>query len=40
MAKAEATVEELVSMIESGQLRLPEMQRRFVWRSIPRPGRR
>jgi hypothetical protein len=33
MAKAEATVEELVSMIERGQLRLPEMQRRYVWRS-------
>ncbi|SAL27666.1 hypothetical protein AWB74_01222 [Caballeronia arvi] len=26
MAKAEATVEELVSMIERGELRLPEMQ--------------
>lgn len=33
MAKAEATVEELVGMIESGKLRLPEMQRRYVWRS-------
>jgi len=33
MAKAEATVEELVSMIQRGQLRLPEMQRRYVWRS-------
>src|SRR6266542_4355770 len=33
MAKAEATVEELVSKIERGQLRLPEMQRRYVWRS-------
>lgn len=33
MAKAEASVEELVAMIESGQLRLPEMQRRYVWRS-------
>jgi len=33
MAKAEATVEELVGMIERGELRLPEMQRRFVWRS-------
>lgn len=32
MAKAEATVEELVSMIERGELRLPEMQRRYVWR--------
>jgi hypothetical protein len=28
MAKAEATVEELVSKIERGELRLPEMQRR------------
>src|SRR5436309_2782957 len=33
MAKAEATVEELVGMIERGELRLPEMQRRFVWKS-------
>lgn len=33
MAKAEATVEELVGMIERGELRLPEMQRSFVWRS-------
>lgn len=33
MAKAEATVEELVSMIERGELRLPEMQRRYIWRS-------
>ena len=33
MAKAEATIEELVSMIERGELRLPEMQRRYVWRS-------
>jgi hypothetical protein len=33
MGKAEATVEELVSRIERGQLRLPEMQRRYVWRS-------
>ena len=33
MAKAEASVEELVGKIESGQLRLPEMQRRYVWRS-------
>ena len=32
MAKAEASVEELVSMIERGELRLPEMQRRYVWR--------
>lgn len=33
MAKAEASVEELVTMIERGELRLPEMQRRYVWRS-------
>jgi len=33
MAKAEATVEEFVGMIERGELRLPEMQRRYVWRS-------
>lgn len=33
MAKAEATVEELVSMIERGDLRLPEMQRGYVWRA-------
>jgi hypothetical protein len=33
MAKAEASVDELVGMIERGELRLPEMQRRYVWRS-------
>ena len=33
MAKAEATIDELVSMIQRGELRLPEMQRRYVWRS-------
>ena len=33
MAKAETTVEELVSKIERGELRLPEMQSRYVWRS-------
>ena len=33
MARADATVEELVGMIERGRLRLPEMQRRYVWRS-------
>ena len=33
MGKAEASVDELVSMIERGQLRLPEMQRRYVWRA-------
>jgi uncharacterized protein with ParB-like and HNH nuclease domain len=33
MSKAEASVAELVDMIEQGKLRLPEMQRRYVWRS-------
>lgn len=33
MAKTEAKVEELVSMIEGGELRLPEMQRQYVWKS-------
>jgi len=33
MSKAEASVEELVGKIERGELRLPEMQRRYVWRS-------
>src|SRR5215469_12914688 len=33
MSKAEASVEELVGMIQRGELRLPEMQRRYVWRS-------
>jgi uncharacterized protein with ParB-like and HNH nuclease domain len=33
LAKAEATVEELVGIIERGELRLPEMQRHYVWRS-------
>lgn len=33
MAKAEATVDELVGMIERGELCLPEMQRRYVWQS-------
>jgi len=33
MPTSEATVEELVNMIERGELRLPEMQRRYVWRS-------
>jgi hypothetical protein len=32
MAKAEASVEELVGMIQHGELRIPEMQRRYVWR--------
>lgn len=33
MGKAENTVEELIGKIERGELRLPEMQRRYVWRS-------
>jgi hypothetical protein len=33
MAKQEATVEELVTMIERKQLRLPEMQREYVWKA-------
>ena len=33
MSKAEASVEELVGMIERGELRLPEMQRQYVRRS-------
>lgn len=33
MAKGEASVEELVAMIARGELRLPEMQRRYVWRA-------
>ncbi|MBL8821336.1 MAG: DUF262 domain-containing protein [Planctomycetia bacterium] len=33
MAKAEATVEDLVSMVERGELRLPEMQRQYVWQA-------
>lgn len=33
MAKAEATVEELVRSIERGELRLPEMQRQYVWQA-------
>ena len=33
MARAEANVEELVGMIQRGELRLPEMQRRYVWQA-------
>jgi len=33
MAKSEASVEELVTAIERGDIRLPEMQRRYVWKS-------
>jgi uncharacterized protein with ParB-like and HNH nuclease domain len=32
MSKAEATVDELVGMMECSELRLPEMQRQYVWR--------
>jgi hypothetical protein len=39
MAEAEATVRELVGMIEHGELRLPEMQRRYVWRATRAGGR-
>ena len=33
MARAEYSVDELVSMIKNKTLRLPEMQRRYVWKS-------
>src|SRR5438094_10495590 len=33
MAKVDTTVRELVDMVGRGELRLPEMQRRYVWRS-------
>lgn len=33
MSKTEASIEELVNQIERGELRLPEMQRRYVWRA-------
>lgn len=33
MQKTDLTVSELVRMIESGELRLPEMQRRYVWQA-------
>lgn len=33
MGKVDTNVKELVSMIERGELRLPEMQRRYVWRA-------
>lgn len=33
MPKGEATVEDLVGMIGRGELRLPEMQRQYVWRA-------
>lgn len=33
MRKVDTTVRDLVGMIERGELRLPEMQRRYVWRA-------
>lgn len=33
MAKQEASVSQLVNMIEKGQIQLPEMQRKFVWKA-------
>jgi hypothetical protein len=33
MAKAEFTINSLVDMVERGDLRLPEMQREYVWRA-------
>src|SRR2546421_9954950 len=33
MGKVDTTVNDLVGMIERGELRLPEMQRRYVWRA-------
>lgn len=33
MQKTETSVSDLVNMIERGELRLPEMQRGFVWKA-------
>lgn len=33
MSKTDIKVSELVDMIKNGELRLPEMQRRYVWRA-------
>src|SRR5437667_1218398 len=33
MPKTDTNVDSLVKMIKSGELRLPEMQRRYVWRA-------
>jgi uncharacterized protein with ParB-like and HNH nuclease domain len=33
MRKVDTSVKDLVGMIERGELRLPEMQRRYVWRA-------
>jgi len=38
MSKDEATVEKLVGMIERGELRLPEMQRRYLPPYIEKNG--
>ena len=35
MRKVDIPVKDLVGMIERGELRLPEMQRRYVWRGPP-----
>ena len=32
-SKVDISINDLVEMIRSGQLRLPEMQRRYVWRA-------
>ena len=33
MNKVDISVQQLVGMIARGELRLPEMQRRYVWRA-------
>ena len=33
MARTDQTVDELISEIERGVVRLPEMQRRYIWKS-------
>ena len=33
MAKGDATVQELVDQIDRGEIRLPEMQRSYVWKA-------
>lgn len=33
MPQISISIEDLVSMIDRGELRLPEMQRRYVWRA-------
>ena len=34
MRKIDTTMKDLVGIIERGAVRLPEMRRRYVWRSI------